>query len=321
MKKIMSVVLVALMIFSCVGTAFAASTSTPSSLDAQDTDYINELIDLASEAARSGEKQLAYQYEEMLQELGVEVMTGDEVWDFYVNEINNGVEPILDDVVKPPNTSSIHWYKTTYMNHPYAGKSYDVITIRATSWDDTSDWLHVEQTLKNKKKQSSIPLASLEYIFEAGADKVEGLLGLVTIKSIFEKAFLTFSKYEYLDVNPGDIICMFTADIDVMWHWVREHNSPKDDYVIRLEENKIVGDYSYIHYIRATEPNGKVTTKSSGELTVPFEYERDDFGDIDRACQAFLDDKIREVNVGDIELKFNNESLTIPEFILPPYLG
>ena len=76
MKKIMSVVLVALMIFSCVGTAFAASTSTPPSLDAQDTDYINELIDLASEAARSGEKQLAYQYEEMLQERGVEVRKG-----------------------------------------------------------------------------------------------------------------------------------------------------------------------------------------------------------------------------------------------------
>ena len=310
------------MIFSCVGTAFAASTNTSSSLDAQDTDYINELIDLASAAARSGDKELAYQYEEMLQDLGVEVMTGDEVWDFYVNEINHGVEPLLEDIEKPPNTSSIHWYKVQYGNHRYAGKAYDVITMRATSWNDTSDWLHVEQTIKNKKKQMSIPLAGLKYIFEAGAQKVEGLLGLITIKSIFNSANLSLSKYEYLDIKPGDVICTYTADIDVMWHWVREHNSPKKDYKIRLEENKIEGDYSYILTIRATDSStGKVDTKTSGKLTVPFKYELDDFGDIDRACQAFIDGKIREVNVGGIELKFHDESITIPEFTLPPYLG
>ena len=107
-----------------------------------------------------------------------------------------------------------------------------------------------------------------------------------------------------------------------MWHWVREHNSPKKDYKIRLEENKIEGDYSYILTIRATDSStGKVDTKTSGKLTVPFKYELDDFGDIDRACQAFIDGKIREVNVGGIELKFHDESITIPEFTLPPYLG
>ncbi len=62
-----------------------------------------------------------------------------------------------DNISYPEDTNSVRWYKQTFTNYYQydLGRNYDVIKLTAVSWDDTSDWLHVNSLTTTNTNQVS----------------------------------------------------------------------------------------------------------------------------------------------------------------------
>lgn len=323
-RVISSIVSCALLLTMLVG--FMPGHAFASSIVAGDMG-VTELISMARRAAQDGDLDKANKIEKIIEAQGVEVMTTQEVLEFAANN-DVADSPQLDDIVKPPNSSAIHWYKETRYNYLYNGSRYDIISMTAVSWDDTNAWLHVdEQFVQNRNAKTVIQSAFSEAI-SVGVSNIPRLGCILSFYDIFEAIGKNASEYNELDIDKNAITCYWSADVDLTWHWIRK-TSPNNDnsYKIRWVENRLEVNYGYIMRAQAVKPNGKVDTIITGKLPMTnngsdvIVYENSTYKDLNKVCRVFDNDRPTEQNVGDLEFNLAGEIVTVPEITIPYYLG
>lgn len=320
-RRILAILLV---VFS-LGTTVAHASSNLATSNEKDrinemNQQIDELSSLAAEAARDGNYELAYAHEEQLRLLGVEISTEICEQDIQSGEsVNEDGISTLTTVDPPEDTSAVHWYKYTY-NWPYInGKTYEIIRIRAVSWDDTSEWLHVEGSITSKVARTFVASAINNLISVAvGASPVGALY---TVLDLMEAVSEDLSSCQYLTVGLGGITCNYYIDVAINFYWTREKGS-NDSFVLTLKENHLTINYAYIITVRKTAYDGSIETlPDTGRITGKT-YTGDNYNDLDVVCElAAAGLSQRENNAGAVVLTLaTNESVTVPQIDMPLYM-
>lgn len=311
-KRIISFVLALVICVCSVFSTCAASCSN----DLQ-ADYIDELITLAGQAARSGNLELANKYEEQVQAMGVEVLSQEEIFSLTQELRGNSAETY--SVPTPPDAPSVHWYRQTTTNYRNDGKYYDIIALRCVSWDDTSAWLHVDnQFVTNPNAKSFGASAAINLVQVAVGQTPWSIIS--TIGDFFEAINKDISNYNTLSIDKKAITCYYSADISVTFYWVSLHG--EDSYCLCVRENMLSMNYSYLMRTSITQKNGKVDTINSGTITPGGEivYKAPQYGNLGRACQAYESDIIVNYNAGALKFNLAGDTVTLPEITIPPYM-
>lgn len=313
-KRITSMLLALAMVMGLIGpTAMAASQR------AYDYEYTDTLSTLAGQAARSGNLDLAAEYESELQSLGVDILTTSEVIQLQ-NEFE-GIMPLADNVPEPPNTNSVHWYKTTKYGHTYNGRKYDIIQIKAVAWDTPNQWLHAGGV------ESYAPTRSTDIPVIAGSKLVTALIertvgsATVTIADFFtsigQAAFI--DSYSYLTIpnssQDGHITASRDEYLDIYFYWVSEKGA--SDYSLRTKEAVGNLNYSYTVKGKLVKPDGSSRLVNSGGSVPKTTFLPTTRATWDSPCRAYLSNTYTEYWPGDIEFNINGTDFWIPQIPVP----
>lgn len=314
-KHIFSFTLIAAIILSMIAPVFAATTSTQADALMQEVDT---LITLASKAARDGDLELAHQYELQIEALGTEILSAEDVRELEAELSGNSttdIVPLATDINPPSNNNKVHFYKTTTQNYYNGGQYYDIITIRAVSWDDTSSWLHTSGSITTSAVTTYSVVSDMS---KAVMESIISSAPLMTVLDLFSSFSQSTSGYSSMTIGKDDGTCLYAIDMEVRHQWIRPHGN--GDYVLRVRESK----YSEINYstsiiATATKTNGSIQTKTisndySGRYT-PSQY-----GALNRVCQAYKNDAIAEYSAGSIPFTIGSKTVSIPAMTIPPYM-
>lgn len=314
MKKVVSFVLCLVINFSLMAPAFAAAS------EQSEDGRINELINLAGQAARAHDFDLAAKYEDMLREFGVDVLSTEAVLQLQ-NAMMSGIEPQLDYVQTPGNTDKAHWYRYSKENYSYSGQKFDIVKLTATSWNDESAWLHLdEKYFTNSQEKTFFVSAATNFIKIAISNADRGMAAIVTFSDLFNSIGADIRTYETLKVNPGDITVYYSADIYISFYWVRPHGN--GDYAMKLVENEMLLEYSYAGMVHITDKVGKPYHKPvAGADGHTYDFKPKNFANMDQACQAYIDFSTPvQRGVGDVTFTVAETQVVVPDFGLPPYM-
>ena len=300
----------------------AAKETLPDS--SEGTEYsVDELIILASRAAREGDIDTANQYEAQIESLGVETLSTQEAyaWISAETELTEG-PALLSTVNPPPDTSAVHWYRSEYSYSYINGKIYDIVKIQAVSWDDTNDWLHVE---------GQINLSTMES-FSLDPDEILGAVGFIstpfdlffTLGDVFEGIGQLTSEYSQIQIMTSNSLgdtthCMYTVDMTVGFWWIKEHNT-SDPYVLRLQDQVLDIAYSYMFIARLVRNDGEVESIPANSPSLSDIYYPLGYNDSDNVCSAYLADQITQQYVPGIIVRLGEHTSTITPFNIPPYM-
>lgn len=300
----------------CMGLAVPAAA-----ISVQDTDErINELMLLAARAARTGNLELAQQYDNELQTLGVEVVTAEEVMNFQNNTAEGRtIAQVASEPPMPGNTSAAHWYKVTKEDYFYNRGRYDIVRFTAFSWDDTSWWLHMDKADVKNSQKKSLPVSATTQILQAVAANVTPTKWAVSMSDFFASIGENISNFKTLDVGANDFTVYYSADYTVNFFWVSEHGA--DNYFLRAKDQMMEMNYSYAGLVKLTQKDGRVDSLTTGETGArTITYQAPNLGDWSKACQGYQNDTIIEDRVGDVTLTIMGTAHTIRTRGLPPYM-
>lgn len=323
-RRVVSIVLVLVIILSYTNSVSASSTLIQSE---EVLVRIDELIDLAGRAARDGKLDLAYQYEHQIEQLGADILSVEEVIEMereLCNSTNTDQAISVMNVTKPTDSSAVHFYKTR-RKYYYASTAqyYDIITIRAVSWDDTSNWLHDDGQIVTKKPHS-FPLASAAASVVIGLILPERVALAVSLSDFLMAAGANTSNYTTFDIDENGGIATYSVDMEVRFQWICPYGS--NDHVLRVRESK----YSEINYTTTLNVKAKRNdgyTKTYSDSNTYFEsYTPSEYGSLERVCEAYLNselypgDPIREYSAGPIMMTIGQRTVSIAALTIPPYM-
>ena len=279
------------------------------------------MIDLAGKAARDGDFAAAYEYERQIESLGVEIISCEEVHEFMVENGGEYVDTNSTEVYPPPNSSRVHFYKSTSLNYYYNNNRYDIVTIQAVSWDDTSDWLHCEGTIKSNQPTVYDVVSGLGmFVVETVVGEVSS--GLMTVAGVLSAIGEGSSQTTTLTIQPGETVCTYAIDMDVKFQWIRPHGN--GDYVLRVREAR----YAEINYGISLLTTTTLKNGSTKTFTVSDDFEKSytpsNYGSLARVCQAYVagigNRNIVDYYVPDYDIIFLGKTTIIPSMQIPPYM-
>lgn len=313
-KQVGTILLVVALIFALNVPANAVSTAYQADINEQ---KIDELVTLAGKAARDGNLEKAYAYEEQIKALGTEILTYEEVKELTSELSGNIASPQATDVNPPPNSSGVHFYRSENNNYRYNNKYYDIITIRAASWDGTNDWLHTEGEIKTSSPTTYSIASAL------GTTVVKTILGgvassLMTVSDIIQDANEATSECTNLSIDSKGGTCVYIIDMEVKFQWIRPHGN--GDYILRVREAKYPEiNYSVIVIAKIERKNGSIKTYTDSK-DFDKSYTPTGYGGFSRVCQAYENGSIAEYRVPAFTIAIGTKSATISSMPLPPYM-
>lgn len=314
MKKVLSVFLVVAMIFTLCIPAYAEESQLQAEAKSR---RIQDLASLAGKAARDGDYELAYSYEDEIRMLGGEILT----YEQFVSAVDDlsRTPSCAKSIDPPPNTDYVHFTKVTTKGYKYGQKSFDIITITATAWADNAGYLHHNGAAYTNSANNFnlVGVAASKALASTSFSNFTETI--MTMLDFFSAVGDSMSNYTTMSVKKGDGQCLYSIDMQVNYQWVSPYG--KEDYRMMVREAR----YSEVNYSTSilasvTNKNGKVDTYTKSK-----DYSTDDtpsgYGSLDRVCRAYLDGRLVEYPPNSFIITIGTTQVSVPPMNVPPDMG
>lgn len=293
-------------------------------------DEINELITLAGVAARAGDLETAQKYEDILVARGVEIVATDDPQKALV-QLGIEEETAASTYAVPDmeDTEAVHWFKysvTNWYNWRTFG-NFDLISLRAESWDDTnsilvSGWNGVTNTKPKTYATSVLENIGIELVkfgIEKTFDEYEDIASVVmTVGDVFLDTDANSAEFTTMEMTSGSVDFRWLGESSVTFWYVRSNGSGRD-YALYCVEEKITLDYDCDFEVRYRYPDGHVETDLATTKVDDLKLGADSYGDMTRPCDACKNKEFRMHNVGNFVLICGDEEIIV-EGMYTPYI-